>query len=214
MDVPEVDRPSDGFRDKAVRIRICPGGITEIVTCLVARAPGLRAQEEIGDTVLPGITPYPSQESFFDDVKEILPPAYKTADSVYGLRAYLRSLKRLKEIGRRFPDMIVLPAHRLFYNNRWIALDLQSRIDELINHHIDRCTAIVEILNQGEKTAEEIAREYFPANLLKGLGQYMAANEILSHCELLLTAGDIAPAGGNQFTAAGCSNIGTFIQSL
>jgi len=71
----------------------------------------------VGDTVLPEITPFPSREAFFDQVSEILAPEYTRAESIYGLRAYIRSLRKLEQIGRTVTDLLVLPGHRLFYNN-------------------------------------------------------------------------------------------------
>ena len=71
----------------------------------------------MGDTVLPEITPFPSREAFFEQVREILAPEYTRAQSIYGLRAYIRSLRKLEQIGRTFTDLLVLPGHRLFSNN-------------------------------------------------------------------------------------------------
>ena len=149
----------------------------------------------VGDTVLPDITPWPTQESFFDQVREILKPRYCSAESVYGLRAYIRSLAKLKEIGNSLGDLIVLPAHRLFYNSRWNELNLLTRIDELIEHHIQRCGAILKILEKGARTVREIAVEYFDEPLLKGFGILMAENEVISHCELLSACGDAVSRG-------------------
>ena len=45
------------------------------------------------------------------------------------------SLKRLASLGREFPRMLVLPAHRLFYNDRWGMIELGERSEEIIEHH-------------------------------------------------------------------------------
>lgn len=168
----------------------------------------------VGDTVLPDITPWPTQESFFDQVREILKPQYCSADSVYGLRAYIRSLAKLKEVGKGLGDLVVLPAHRLFYNGVWNEIDLVTRIDELIEHHVQRCGAILEIVMKGAKTAREIAMEYFDAPLLKGFGILMAENEVISHCELLSAFGDVVSEGDEKFAATGTMNFGSAIHSL
>ncbi|MBC8417327.1 MAG: MBL fold metallo-hydrolase [Desulfobacteraceae bacterium] len=168
----------------------------------------------VGDTVLPDITPWPSQEAFFDQVQGILSPRYATAASVYGLRAYIRSLAKLKEVGKRQGDLIVLPAHRLFYNGRWNEIDLLTRIDELIAHHVQRCEAILKIVMKGAKTAKEIAMEYFDAPLLKGFGILMAENEVISHCELLSACGDVVSEGDEKFAATGTMNFESAIHSL
>jgi glyoxylase-like metal-dependent hydrolase (beta-lactamase superfamily II) len=168
----------------------------------------------VGDTVLPGITPWPSQEAFFHPVKEILSPGYTHAEEIFGLRAYIRSLKRLKEIGRDFGELLVLPAHRLFYENQWNEVVLGKRVDELVEHHIQRCSAVLEIVRQKQKTAREIALEHFEERQLKGYGILMAENEIFSHCELLEACGDIRLAGNHHYLATGTMNFECFIRSL
>lgn len=168
----------------------------------------------VGDTVLPEITPFPTREAFSDQVREILPPGYTSPDSVYGLRAYIRSLKKLQRIGERFPEALVLPAHRLFYNDHWNGIDLRTRIAEIIDHHILRCADILKILNNGPKTAREIAVEHFSASSLEGIGMLMAENEIFSHCELLDVAGDVRLAEDERFVLTGNENFESTIQSL
>lgn len=168
----------------------------------------------VGDTVLPDITPFPSREEFFQDVREILKPHLSSSQSVFGLRAYLKSLKKLKEIGEKFPDMLILPGHRLFYNGHWNDLDLKVRINALIDHHIERCADILMILGQGPKTAKEIAVEHFEASLLKGFGILMAENEIISHCELLSACQDVVSKKGGRFAFTGSANFESAIRAL
>jgi glyoxylase-like metal-dependent hydrolase (beta-lactamase superfamily II) len=168
----------------------------------------------VGDTILPGITPVPSREAFFGDVKKVLEPDYTSARSIYGLTAYIKSLKKLRAIGEKFPELLVLPAHRLFYAGRWNALDLVTRVDELIQHHILRCADILKILNQGPKSASEIAGEHFEERLLKGFGMLLAENEIISHCELLSASGDVTLTGDNKYIATGITNFESTVQSL
>ncbi|MGD8229892.1 MAG: MBL fold metallo-hydrolase [Desulfobacteraceae bacterium] len=168
----------------------------------------------VGDTILPGITPVPSREAFFGDVKKVLEPDYTSARSIYGLTAYIKSLKKLRAIGEKFPELLVLPAHRLFYAGRWNALDLVTRVDELIQHHILRCADILKILNQGPKSPSEIAGEHFEERLLKGFGMLLAENEIISHCELLSASGDVTLTGDNKYIATGITNFESTVQSL
>jgi hypothetical protein len=108
----------------------------------------------------------------------------------------------------------VLPGHRLFYNNHWNEIDLQLRINELIEHHIDRCADILKILKKGAKTAREIAAAHFEEHLLKGVGIMMAENEVLSHCELLCASNDAVLTGDREFAATGSSNFESLIRSL
>ena len=168
----------------------------------------------VGDTVLPEITPIPSREEFFRDVSKILQPHYTTAQPIYGLAAYIKSLKKLEKIGERFPDLLVLPAHRLFYDNHWNEFKLQKRVNELIEHHILRCADILKILKQGPKSAREIAVEHFEERLLRGFGILIAENEILSHCELLSASEDITLTENRKFMATGSTIFASLIQSL
>jgi glyoxylase-like metal-dependent hydrolase (beta-lactamase superfamily II) len=168
----------------------------------------------VGDTVLPDITPFPTREAFFHQVREILPPEYSSPDSVYGLRAYIRSLKKLDAIARQFPDALMLPAHRLFHNHHWNEFDLGTRVGEIIDHHINRCADILKILKDGPKTAGEVAVKHFSASSLEGAGMLMAENEAVSHCELLGVAGDVRPADDEGFVAPGSENFESTIRAL
>ena len=84
----------------------------------------------------------------------------------------------------------------------------------MIEHHVQRCGAILEILMKGAMTAREIAMEYFDAPLLKGFGILMAENEVISHCELLSAFGDVVSEGNEKFAATGTMNFGSAIHSL
>jgi glyoxylase-like metal-dependent hydrolase (beta-lactamase superfamily II) len=168
----------------------------------------------VGDVVLPDISPWPTYEAMFDRVAEILKPAYTEPEAVFGLQRYIKSLKKLAEIARLYPDLLVLPAHRLFYNGRWNPIQPAERAAELIDHHIQRCAAIMEILRSGPKTAEEIAREHFEESLLKGFGRLMAANEVVSHCELLMKSADVAAVDGNKYVATGSTRFEADIKAI
>ena len=168
----------------------------------------------VGDTVLPDITPIPSREEFFMDVGKVLQPEYTTAQSIYGLTAYIKSLKKLRRISEQRPDLLALPAHRLFYDGRWNELNLVARVDELVEHHILRCAHILDILRQRPKSANEIAVEHFEEHLLEGFGMLLAENEIISHCELLSASGDVELMEDNTYMATGSTNFESTIQSL
>ncbi len=168
----------------------------------------------VGDVVLPDISPWPTRQELFDEVAEIINPQYTNPEAVFGLQRYIKSLKKLEEIGIQSTAIIVLPSHRLYYNNRWNGVNLADRANDLIHHHIDRCAAIIDILNSRPKTAEEIAQEHFDAKLLEGFGSMMAANEVISHCELLIASGDVAPCNGNKYAATGKTEFNKFIAGL
>jgi hypothetical protein len=114
----------------------------------------------------------------------------------------------------KYPEILVLPAHRFYYNNQWNGVRLADRAKELIRHHIERCAAILEILSSRPKTAEEIAQEHFDAKLLEGFGSMMAANEVISHCELLIAGGDVAAIDGDNYEVTGNTDFKTYIESL
>ena len=168
----------------------------------------------VGDIILPDISPWPTKEDLFDEVADVIKPDYNDAAAIFGLRCYIKSLKKIIEIARKHPGLLVLPAHRLYYNGRWNRIDLESRAKELLEHHIQRCGAIIEILNSGPKTAEKIAREHFEARLLEGFGSLMATNEIVSHCELLIESGDVITGTGGTFTATGSTQFENDIENL
>lgn len=161
----------------------------------------------VGDIVLPDISPWPTRESLYDEVSVVLEPYYESPGTIFGLDRYIKSLKTLHETAQLYPDMLVLPGHRLFYNGRWNGIRLSERIRELIQHHIARCAAIIEILRNGPMTAEEIAQKHFAENLLKGYGSMMAENEIISHCELLIKNGDLATIKDEQYIPTGNNNF-------
>lgn len=168
----------------------------------------------VGDVVLPDISPWPTRQELFAEVAEIIKPEYTDPEAIFGLQRYVKSLKKLAEIAIQYPDIFVLPAHRFYYNNRWNGVQLAGRANELIQHHIERCAAILEILGDRPKTAKEVAQEHFDAKLLEGFGGLMAANEVISHCELLIASGDVDVFDGNQYAATGKSNFKMYIESL
>lgn len=168
----------------------------------------------VGDILLPEITPHPTQERFFQLTKPLLPSSYTQGSLIYGLRAYLESLKRLGELAAAFPRLIVLPGHRLFNNQQWNVMDLKTRVDEIREHHVQRCGAIITILQKGSQTAEEVALEHFDSKLLKGFGLQMAFNEILSHAEFLQFAGDIRIDENHKMVSLGTSHFESLIGDL
>jgi glyoxylase-like metal-dependent hydrolase (beta-lactamase superfamily II) len=168
----------------------------------------------VGDIILPDITPWPTRKSLFDEVAEVIKPDYTDAAAIFGLRCYIKSLKKLIEIAHRHPALIVLPAHRHYYNGRWNEINLEYRSRELIAHHIERCGAIIEILNNRPQKADEIAAAHFEERLLAGFGNIMAANEIVSHCELLIECGDVTPVDHNTYAATGSRQFESYIQDL
>ena len=168
----------------------------------------------VGDIILPDISPWPTRKEMFDEVAEVIRPAYTNAAAIYGLGRYIKSLKTLIRIAEEYPGLMVLPAHRLYYNDAWNPIELKKRSEELLTHHVERCGAIIELLNGKPMAAGEIAAEYFDDHLLEGYGSLMAAHEIVSHCELLVESGDAVIVDGNRYTAGGSTQFETYIQNL
>lgn len=168
----------------------------------------------VGDVVLPEITPWPTNLELYHEVVDVLQPLYPKAGAVFGLTCYLRSLKKLLQIAEQRPDILVLPAHRLYYEDRWHTIQLEERLNELIEHHVQRCAAILRIVATEGKHVDQIARQYFEASLLKGPGKMMAANEIISHSELLTACGDLQEVTHHCYVATGSGNFEEVIRNI
>ncbi|MBN1103526.1 MAG: MBL fold metallo-hydrolase [Deltaproteobacteria bacterium] len=195
--------------DPAIQVHHLPGHSPDALALQIGEEALI-----VGDNLLPEITPHPTQEAYFRWTGDVLPPEYDRPEKVYGLRAYLRSLKKLQALGRQFPGMIVLPAHRVFYANRWQPIELERRSTEIIEHHVARCAAILAILKDGPRTLEEIVLAHFAPNLLKGFGTKLAENEVRSHLELLEHCGDVAWGGKDQVTETGTTHFEQFIRDI
>jgi glyoxylase-like metal-dependent hydrolase (beta-lactamase superfamily II) len=167
----------------------------------------------VGDVVLPDITPWPTCLEMNDETSEILRPLYPDAGTLFGLSRYLQSLKALLRIAEQNPDILVLPAHRLYYKDRWNNLRLKERLDELFEHHVQRCASILGIVASGEMHADDIARRHFKESLLQGLGKRMAAIEIVSHAELLAACGDLQAVDKHTYAATGTQHFEDVIQA-
>jgi glyoxylase-like metal-dependent hydrolase (beta-lactamase superfamily II) len=161
----------------------------------------------VGDILLPQITPWPTRLGMFDEIAGIIGDMFPAPDAIFGLQRYIRSLQQLRHIGSRHPEMQVYPAHRLFYNGQWNIPGLIDRIDELISHHHQRCSTVLDLVSQGRDTVDQIVERHFKPSLLKGFGKIMAANEIVSHCELLTGCGDLIQKGRESYEATGTHNF-------
>ncbi|MGD9179798.1 MAG: MBL fold metallo-hydrolase, partial [Desulfobacterales bacterium] len=168
----------------------------------------------VGDIILPDISPWPTRKAMFSEVAQVITPVYTDAAAIFGLSRYIQSLKTMIQIAADHPGLVVLPAHRLYYNDRWNPIDLAGRARQLLAHHIERCGAIIDILNGNPKAAEEIAADYFEDRLLEGYGILMATNEIVSHCELLIESGDVFTDGDDRFAASGSTQFEAHISNL
>jgi len=168
----------------------------------------------LGDIILPDITPIPTRIAQYNDLVNVLGFEYDRPESIFGLFCYISSLKKLKELAVLYPDLIILPGHRLYYKGHWNSIDLSIRVNELIEHHIQRCASIIRILNNGPMTGSQIAHKHFEEKLLKGVGRHMATNEIDSHCELLIAAGDVLHSTEGNYQLTGQHHFEAFIHSI
>ena len=199
-----VDSIADGTQEIAKDIRTChlPGHSPDCLAILIGDEAVL-----VGDIVLPQISPWPTRVALYEDLAQVINPLYDDPEAILGLHRYIKSLKKLGEIAEQHPDILVLPGHRFYYNDNWNRIRLGDRVNELLQHHRDRCTAILEILRSGPKTAREIAREHFDENLLKGYGMLMAANEVISHCELMIKCGDLVATATDTYQLTGSASF-------
>jgi len=204
----EVDKIAGGVQELGTNIETwhLPGHSPD---CLAVRI-GDEALL-VGDIILPDITPMPTREALYDDVAEVIKHVYKGPGEIFGLGRYIKSLKKLGEIAQHHSDLLILPGHRLYYNDQWNGIELTGKVKELLQHHVDRCAAILEILNSGPKTADEIALVHFEERLLEGYGRLLAANEVISHCELMIKSKDVIIADGGRYAVTGSTNFGEYI---
>ncbi len=168
----------------------------------------------VGDILLPQITPWPTCLEMYGPTRGVVGRAFPDPKEILGLHRYLKSLKYLRRLGVKHPEMRVFPAHRFYYGGCWNIIDLTRRVDEIIEHHVRRCAHIIQIVSQGHGSLKEIVQHHFEPSLLEGFGKHMAFNEILSHCELLLESGDLTEIGRHQYETSGTRRFETLIPAL
>jgi glyoxylase-like metal-dependent hydrolase (beta-lactamase superfamily II) len=144
-----------------------------------------------GDTVLPDITPHPSLAAYLESDTCFLPGEYHSGNNLFGLLSYIKSLQKVAGITEQM-SLVTLPGHRLFTRGRFNNIDdCAGRARDIIRFHIERCDAIMQILQPGPATVEDIVLKHFPPNQLRGSGKGLAKTEILAHLEILEETGDI-----------------------
>ena len=156
-----------------------------------------------GDHVLPEITPHPTTKARYEPrVSDGLPAEYRNEDDYYGLERYLRSLKLVTDLG---PDVVVLPAHRL-YNRSTFNFETTPRAQDVIDHHADRLARIVRRIGPGPTRLEDLTRGIFARSKLVGGNLYAALSEVVAHIELLQDTGDVRLDDANRLRATGSEN--------
>ena len=141
-----------------------------------------------GDHVLPQITPHPSVGRSHTSFRSVLPEPYRSENRIYGLKALLRSLLRVAAMGN---DIAVLPAHRAFNKGRFNLVGLE-RADEIVEHHIQRCHDLIDVLKLGPRDLVSLTREHFSHRELSDSNFFLAVTEVMSHIELLEETGDVS----------------------
>jgi glyoxylase-like metal-dependent hydrolase (beta-lactamase superfamily II) len=123
-----------------------------------------------GDHVLPHITPSISLEA---------------APQELPLHDFIESLLLV----RRMPDLALLPAHGP------VSPSVHARVDELLDHHDARLSAMLAVLADGPRTAYQVAGVVRWTSRGKQLteldlmNQMLAVGETLSHLDLLVARG-------------------------
>ena len=164
-----------------------------------------------GDHVLPEITPHPTTKAQHSShVREALPAEYREEESLYGLETYLKSLRRVVDLG---PEITVLPAHRLFSRNR-LNLHGTSRAGEVISHHARRLGGILRKLDSGTTTLEGVTRGIFERMKLTGGNLRAALSEVVAHVELLEDTVDLKVEADGSLHRTGSENYRKMIEEL
>jgi glyoxylase-like metal-dependent hydrolase (beta-lactamase superfamily II) len=152
-----------------------------------------------GDHVLPQISPHPSVSRSYSSFQSTLPESYRSSNEIYGLKALLRSLKRVAAMDG---DIGVLPAHRAYYRSKFNLIGLE-RAGEIVDHHRQRCHGLIDILRRGPADLPSLTRDHFSHRELEDSNFFLALTEVMSHVELLQETGDVSVIGENGAEASG-----------
>lgn len=137
----------------------------------------------VGDHVLPHITPNIT----------ISPDALDDP-----LAAYRRSLKRIQ--GQGYGP--ALPGHGAPIQH------LDRRIDEILQHHMDREDLLLSLLEESPRSCQELAEGLFQISALNAWESYMAIGETLAHLRALEVAGrlrSVERQGSIHFQRVACN---------
>ena len=166
-----------------------------------------------GDHILPQITPHPSISLSYGQYRRFLPEGYRKDNRFYGLKVYLRSLKKVSDLGE---GIRVMPAHRAYYAGKFNPIGLE-RAGQIIEHHRERCQDLIDQVRPGPLDLETLTRRHFAHQQLDGRMFYAALTEVISHIELLEEAGDLSTVSAEEGTLVrwnGTENFPRFIDGL
>ena len=165
-----------------------------------------------GDVLLPEITPHPTLVRHYSLTREVLPGRFADKNVLYGLKVYIKSIKRLCML--MDPNVMILPGHRLYTSDKWNRVHLKQRVDEIVQHHFDRCESILSLINEGNNTLDAIVKAHFDKSMLEGTGNMLARDEIFSHLELLHDADDLRSIDNGNLVRTGSRGYEALIGSL
>ena len=202
----EVTHPVvDGLNDDGMTFYYMPGHSPDE---LVVRYENVLFS---GDHVLPLITPHPSMTMDYGGFREHMPGHYHAGNRYFGLKVYLQSLKRVPTLGE---DLVILPAHRAFYRYKFNPI-FTARAIEILDHHVERCYEILELLKVSPMEPVALTRKYFPHIKRNSRHFYIAFTEALAHLELLEEAGDLVclDDGSGRWEWTGTVNFDDIIKN-
>lgn len=144
-----------------------------------------------GDHILPLITPHPSVSLTYEIFRDELPEGYQYENRYYGLKTFIRSLKRVATLGS---DITVMPAHRAYFRGKFNPIGLDRAL-VIADHHRDRCQDLVDMVKKETLDLATVTRKLFPHLNLDNQLFRMAFSEVISHIELLEDMGDVSLVG-------------------
>lgn len=204
-----LDRPvADGLRSDGLTYYYTPGHSPDEL-CIQ-----LDKFMFTGDHVLPQITPHPSVARSYASFRPNLPERYRSDNRIYGLKAMLRSLLRVAALD---DGHAVLPAHRAYYRGKFNLVGLE-RATEIVEHHVNRCHNLIDILKQWPCDLVSLTRDHFSHRELTESNFFLALTEVMSHVEFLMETGDVSINGdlskGGTVRWTGTETFPEFIEEL
>jgi glyoxylase-like metal-dependent hydrolase (beta-lactamase superfamily II) len=161
----------DGFELEVLHL---PGHTAGHI-CLYHRESGILFS---GDTLLLDISPNPLIE----------PDPMDPTERRRSLIEYLASLDRLSHL----PLSTVFPGHGPPIE------DPMTVIQEMRSHHRRRTDTLAQMLDEGGKSAWQLANELFPR--LEGFDNFLAVSEVVAHIDLLVDQGKAEPVERDEIT--------------
>ena len=165
-----------------------------------------------GDHILPQVTPHPSVALSYQRFREELAQGFRNGNDYYGLRVFLKSLKKVQGLGA---DITVLPAHRAYFGGKFNVTGLE-RAEEIIEHHRQRCQDLLGLIGGGTPDLQTVTRKHFSHIGLEGGNFHLAFTEVISHLEFLSEVGDVemGVGDGTKVRRRGSENFSGVIDQL